>query len=170
MASCPKLTISFCRILSSLEIAGHGLRANVTKELAVCHDPVKGRGVVAAQKIGKGEFTCEYKYSRWYPARERMAAEEEHELNDEGSYILEVLAGGKKVCLDATCNIESWGRLINHAAHCKANLKMHPPLYIRGKWRVAFLAMQDIQPGEELCYDYGQWTGMPEWMRRKVIQ
>ena len=58
----------------------------MTKKLALCHDKVKGRGVVADEEISRGEFACEYKYSRWYPSSERSTVEEEHAKNDEGSY------------------------------------------------------------------------------------
>lgn len=158
-----------CRILTPLEIASNGLSGNKTKKLRICWDEVKGRGVVSDEPIHVGDFVCEYKYGVWFPVRDRLQAEKEHELNGQGSYILEVVAGGKKICLDATVNINSWGRLINHSPNRIANLKLHPPLWVRGKWRVAFLARKDKRVGEELSYDYGQERGMPSWMRRKVI-
>ena len=34
---------------------------------------------------------------------------EAYDSNGEGSYVLEVLAGSKKLCLDATINLDSWG-------------------------------------------------------------
>ena len=31
------------------------------------------------------------------------------------------------------------------------NMKMFKPLLIRGKWKVGFLALRNIEPGEKLC-------------------
>lgn len=70
-----------------------------------------GRGVRAGEKIKKGEFVCEYKYDEQYPRRERAERAEEHAVNEDGSFVLEVqIPGGKWFCLDATSNPESWAR------------------------------------------------------------
>jgi len=152
-----------------LEVASHGLRINKTKKLSMCVNEEKGRGVIAGEEIKSGEFICEYKYSTCYPQKERTQREEAYEANGEGCYILEVVAGGKKLCLDATVNLNSWGRYINHTPRRWANVKMFRPLMIRKKWRVAFLATRDIAAGEELGYDYGQETALPNWMRRRKV-
>ena len=34
------------------------------------------------------------------------------------------------------------------------NLRLSRPFFIRGKWRIGFLAIRDISVGDELCYDY----------------
>lgn len=152
-----------------LEIASSALKLNKSKKLALCTHEVKGRGVRAEEEIMKGDFVCEYKYSSSYPWRKREAMEKGYEINGEGSYIVDVVAGGKRLCLDATVNLNSWGRYINHAPQKEANIKMHQPLWIRDKWRVAFLATKDITAGEELTYDYGLERGIPEWMRRRKV-
>lgn len=46
------------------------------------------------------------------------------------------------------------GRLINHAPGQEANCRPHPPLYVRGKWRVGFVTTKEIPAGEEVTYDY----------------
>lgn len=151
-----------------LEIASHGLRLNKTKKLRICWEEGKGRGVMAEEHIKKGEFVCEYKYAEAYPRKMRKERDEEYGQNDEGCFIMEVTTdSGKKLCLDATYNINSYGRYINHTCHKMANLKMFKPLLISGKWRVAFLSTRDIEAGEALGYDYGQEKNVPEWMKKK---
>lgn len=160
----------FCRIQSPLEIASSGLTLRKTKKLDFCHDNVKGRGVIAGEDINLGDFVCEYKYSTSYPAQRKPVMDEAYDTNGEGSYILEVqIPGGKWICLDATVNLNSWARYINHARPSEANLKPFKPLMVGGKWRVAFLASRDIKAGDELCYDYGQQSHPPEWMRRRKV-
>ena len=159
-----------CRVKTPLEVASSGLRLNKTKKLSVFFfGGEKGRGVVSEENIPAGHFVCEYKYSKSYPMKEREEMVRVYEANGEGSYIMEVQAGNKKLCLDATVNVDSWGRYINHANCNQANLRMHPALFVRGKWRVAFLARRDIMAGEELSYDYGLLKGRPEWMSRKKV-
>lgn len=100
-----------------------------------------------------------------------------YESNNEGSFILEgQLPTGKWICLDATCRMNCFGRLIlitekmnithapffryiNHSS--SPNLKMHPPLNIGGKWRVGLVALCDIKAGEEICYHYGAQPNAP---------
>ena len=60
-------------------------------------------------------------------------------------------------------------RYLNHAQGRAANLKAHPPLYVKGKPRIAFLAARNIEPGEELCFDYGYGKDVaPDWAKRGV--
>lgn len=73
------------------------------------------------------------------------------------------------MCLDATSNLNSWGRYIKHSPARVSNVKMYRPLWIKDKWRVALLAHRDIAAGEELGYDYGQEKGIPDWMRRRMV-
>ena len=124
---------------------------------------------MADEQISSGDFVCEYKYSCSYETKEKSLYDEDYEENGEGCYTVEVVAGGRKICLDATVNLNSWGRYLNHGRRSEENIKMFKPLLIRGKWRVGFLALRDIKQGEELCWDYGRQSHPPEWMRvRKV--
>ena len=75
-----------------------------------------------------------------------------YQLNDEGSYIMEVQTKEGWMCLDAMRCMDSLGRLFNHSS--KPNLKPFRALYVRGKWRVGFLANRDIPASEELTWDY----------------
>ena len=155
--------------------------------MAIVFNEVKGREVVAEEAIKKGEYiceyrytrshgakdtihcVCEYRYTRKYPVSKRKEMDSVYERNGEGCYVLEVVIEGRKMCLDATISLTSFGRYINHIPSKKANVKMHPPLFVRGKWRVAFLATQDISVGSELGYDYGQEGMIPDWMRRRCV-
>lgn len=61
---------------------------------------------------------------------------------------------GRDYCLDATKPTGRLGRLINHSRkrpNCKPQVRTY-----RGKPRLIFLALRDIQPGEEILYDYGE--------------
>ena len=75
-----------------------------------------------------------------------------------------VLIPGRKeghLCFDATRRFDQLGRYINHAQ--RPNAKVTRPFKIRGKWRVGFLAVRDIEKGDEVVWDYGvrgvEWSG-----------
>ena len=137
-----------------------------SKELEVDEIDGKGYGVLAKEYITCNEYVCEYKYNLSYPRSEREKWEQEYAINDEGCYILEVqLPTGKWLCMDATRNEKSFGRYINHARRTEANIRMHSPLLIRGKWRVAMYSTRNIEPGDELAYDYGDQLHKPPFMR-----
>ena len=158
-------------MLKPEEIVTAGLEANKSKQLEIVEgDGTKGRSVIADEDIKAGEFVAEYKYSQSYKIKEKKQRDEEYATNTEGCYVLEVQLPDDKgwLCLDATRNINCWGRYINHSA--TPNLKMWRPMMIRGKWRVGFLALRDIQKGEELTYDYGKQKNPPHWMSRKPLK
>lgn len=142
-----------------------GLETNHPRKLKFIDTEDKGRGVAADEDIAKGEFVVEYKYSASYPPNEKPDRDKEYEINDEGSYVLEVQLPPPNgwMCLDATRNVNSWGRYINHSP--SPNLKKFAPVYVKGKWRVAFTALDDIKKGEELLYDYGHQRNPPQWMK-----
>ena len=107
-----------------------------------------------------------YASTQWYTRTDREKWEREYTINGEGCYVLEVLLStGKWLCLDATRNFKSYGRLINHSRQALANLRSHTPLLVRGKWRVGLYASRDIEKGEELSYDYGDQPNKPKFMK-----
>ena len=147
---------------------------------------------MAREKIVKGQYITEYKYAVMYSSqKERKKAEEDYVQNGEGSYILEIFWGGKKLHLDATQRFASYGRFatssssywglktmfflshryINHGRGTLANARPHPPLLVKGKPKVAFLAIQQILPGEEILWDYGAdlQSCIPQWMKVKPL-
>ena len=52
----------------------------------------------------QGEFVLEYKYDLCYDLKEKAGWKNEYDINDEGSYVLEVQLpnGNGWICLDAT--------------------------------------------------------------------
>ncbi len=131
------------------------------------HSELKGRGVIADEDFKKGAYVLEYKYNDSFTLKERKDREAEYATNEEGCYILDVqLPEGKGwLCLDATRNLNCWGRYLNHSI--TPNLKMFTALMIRGKWRVGFYALRDIKKGAELVYDYGEQKKPPAWLQRR---
>ena len=76
--------------------------------------------------------------------------------NSEGSYIVtssHPVGGEKILCWDATRIYHQFGRYRNHAQH--PNAKLTSPLWVRGKWRIGFVATKDITEGDEVVWDYG---------------
>ena len=61
----------------------------------------------------------------------------------------------RKMCIDATAEDESVGRLINHSIK-NANLKMRVVVADKGMPQVVFIASKEIHPEDELAYDYGE--------------
>lgn len=126
-------------------------------------------GVVAEEDIEKGSFVVEYKSYKTYPTSERQQHDREYATNGEGCFILEAQTPkGQWICLDATRNVDSWARFINHGHGSRANLKMQV-VQVENEWRVALMAKVSIKKGRELFYDYGKQKDPPDWMKAKPI-
>lgn len=119
--------------------------------------PRKGRGIIAEKAISKGDFVCEYSGElinlklKPAEAKERDSKYAEKML---GSYMYYFEWKNVKYCLDATIEDGSLGRLINHSRkhpNCKTSVYEH-----EGIPHLIFVALKDIQPGQELLYDYGE--------------
>ena len=132
-------------------------------------DKEKGRGVVADEDIEEGEFVVEYKYSESYKPKVKPKKDRDYIKSNMGCFILEVQLPHDKgwLCLDATLNINCWGRYINHST--EPNLKIWKPMKVRDKWRVGFTAVRFIKKGEELRYNYGKQKNAPEWMKKQKV-
>ncbi|PRD26481.1 UNVERIFIED_CONTAM: pr-set7 [Trichonephila clavipes] len=103
--------------------------------------PDKGRGVVTCKALKRGEFVLEY-YGELIDYEEALRRETIYSMKENtGCYII-----------DATKESGRLGRLINHSK--KGNLKTQS-IYLKENPHLAFFACRDIEPGEELCYDYG---------------
>ena len=124
----------------------------------------KGRGVISRQPIWKGEYVLEYKSKEVYKRSGMDDHIHQYDLTGEGSYIMEVQTKEGWYCLDATRRMGSLGRLLNHSAN--PNLKPFRPLWVRGKWRVGFLAIRDIAAGEELTWHYSCPPQGHQWLYR----
>ena len=122
----------------------------------------------ATASISKGQWLCEYK-GLVYPYRDMKRYTEDYERNGEGCYIVtskHPVGGGTRLCWDATRNLNQVGRYINHAL--KPNAALTSAFYVRGKWRVGFVAVRDIAVGDEVVWDYG--VRGEEWGKSRLIE
>lgn len=110
----------------------------------------KGRGVITTEKIAKGDFFCEYKTYKVYPLNSplHLQLQDEYDKNGEVSFTIETanpFSNIGRLCFDATRRYCDVGWLINHAPRPLPNLKLGRPQYLREKWRVAMVALKDIE-------------------------
>ena len=150
-----------------MEIVIDGLNRNLEKlnnSLEIKHTGKdRGRGVFAIKPIMKTQYICEYKTTAVLDKKKNEELQKEYEMNDEASCTIEAKVKGKKMFFDATRHMDQFGRYINHVAK-GCNVQPHPPLFVRGKWRIGFYATTNISPGEELFWDYGCRDSQIPWM------
>ena len=93
------------------DIALNGLTLGRSLPLEIVPIEGKGDGVVARAPIAKGSFVTDYKYAIMHKSRQAfLRAERDYIDNEEGCYIMECVVNGKKVYLDATRRLNSYGR------------------------------------------------------------
>jgi len=112
---------------------------------------VHGLGVFAVRRIRKGTRIIEYLGER-ISHREADARYEDHDANDNHTFLFSVDRG---VVIDAGVDGNE-ARFINHS--CEPNCES-----VIEQRRVFIDALRNIEPGEELCYDYqiGRERGDP---------
>jgi histone-lysine N-methyltransferase SETD8 len=114
----------------------------------------KGRGVFATEALKRGDFVLEYsgELLSGREARERdLAYSHDYSL---GSYLYFFKWKNQTFCVDSSVDNGRLGRLVNHSienANLKAKVFDH-----KGEPRILFFAIKDINPGDELLYDYGE--------------
>ncbi len=117
------------------------------RKIAVRQSGIHGKGVYALQPLKKGERIIEYKGEviDWPEALRRHP----HDPSDPNHTFYFTL--DDEFVIDGKVNGNS-ARWINHAcdANCEADL-----VEVGGRTRVFIEARRNIQPGEELFYDYG---------------
>lgn len=113
----------------------------------------KGRGVTTTRPLREGDFVLEYagelldmKEAR---RREQLYAQDQ----SVGCYMYYFTCKDKHYCVDATVETGRLGRLVNHSKR-DGNLRSQACL-VGDTPHLVLLAQRDIQPGEELLYDYG---------------
>lgn len=115
----------------------------------------RGKGVRTENAISKGAFICYYEGERF---TKRRAHERINEGTTDSTYTFWMRPPPTRatICIDAT-HSKHLSRYFNHS-------RQHPniePMMIQtftfGKlmWRIAFYALDDIPPGTELVFDYG---------------
>ncbi|CAI5679042.1 unnamed protein product [Oreochromis niloticus] len=121
--------------------------------------PRKGRGVIASQFFKQGEFVLEYR-------GELCKADpylEKNKFNDTVEvFLFDFKWKGTSWCIDASVEDKSLGRLVNDD-HRRPNCKMKT-VEVEGRPHLCLFALRDIDPGEEITYDYGK----ADWPWRKM--
>ena len=113
----------------------------------------KGRGVVATQKIGKGEIIeiC--------PIMELSKTEKKfiESRSDIIKFYYLIQEDLKRCCL-----MLGYGSLYNHSENSNADID-----YLEEKSQkfVQFVALKDIEIGEEIVYDYEFENNQPEYLQ-----
>ena len=125
-----------------------GLLTGKGPKLEVVDMGEAGRGVVAREKIAKHSYICEYRST----IVKREKREFLHEFNRMGCFMVDVAHPVEKgkITLDATDYLHNYGRYINHATN--ANIRPWRLIHVRGKLRMGFLSLRDIEDGEELAW------------------
>lgn len=117
-------------------------------------EEIKGRfGVFAKRRILKGSFICEYA-GDLIDRREAERRDVIYELKQKGSYMFYFNWNNKCYCLDATEPTNRLGRLVNHSRK-RPNAKMEIFPH-NNKPYIMLTAIRDIEPNEEILYDYGE--------------
>ncbi|KAK1793183.1 hypothetical protein P4O66_011592, partial [Electrophorus voltai] len=102
---------------------------------------IKGYGVFATALIEEGSFIAEYRGA----------------LRDAGkcvpdAYSYYFIYNDTRYCVDASVDDGSLGRLINDDSNPNSKMKVIP---VNDVPHLCLFALRDIQPGEEITYDYG---------------
>ncbi|XP_059614191.1 histone-lysine N-methyltransferase PR-Set7 [Phlebotomus argentipes] len=112
----------------------------------------KGRGVIATQAFGKGDFVVEYigdLISNCEAGKREQIYAEDHNA---GCYMYYFKHKNVQYCIDATKETGKMGRLVNHSRNGNLMTKI---VDYKGRPHLVLLAKEDIEPGKELTYDYG---------------
>ena len=130
------------KIISGIEV---GLEIRILKE--------KGRGIITTKKYAKHDFICEYA-GELINIKETRKSEAECEKTPEaGAYMYFFSYKSRKYCVDATKQTTRYGCLLNHS---KINNNTCTKVYlINDVPHLIFVATEEIEPGMELLYDYG---------------
>ncbi|KFM72722.1 N-lysine methyltransferase SETD8, partial [Stegodyphus mimosarum] len=114
--------------------------------------PGKGRGVITLKSIKRGDFVLEY-FGELIDYEEAKKREPIYAAQNSGCYMYYFKNKSKTYCVDSTKESSRVGRLVNHSKK-NGNLKTQVFL-IEDNPHLVFFALRDIEPGEELSYDYG---------------
>ena len=121
--------------------------------LDIVQIPQKGRGIKSNKVFFDGEWVLEYKGTLLTAIEAQLKETEYASDPSTGSFMFFFKSQDQSLCVDATCETLSKGRLINHSIkdqNVRPRVMKH-----RGYPRIVFVAKRDIGVGEELLYDYG---------------
>ncbi|OEH78141.1 set domain-containing protein [Cyclospora cayetanensis] len=134
----------------------HCLRNNFHANVRLSRLPGKGRAVLAADVIRKDDFVLEYKGEL---CSEREARERDIRYDRSKSFMFYFKYKERQMSIDATEERLEFGpaRLINHS---RKNPNLKPKAEAldgdSNDLRLFFVALRDIDEGEELLVDYGE--------------
>ncbi|XP_076860752.1 uncharacterized protein LOC143518327 [Brachyhypopomus gauderio] len=111
----------------------------------------KGYGVFALKYISKGDFVVEYR-------GELISSKDSQQrrgiyTSEEMVYMFDFKWQEKTWTIDASKDNRSLGRLVNDD-HISPNCMMKK-VFVDGSPHLCLFAIRDIQPGDEITYDYG---------------
>lgn len=142
---------SKCVMAEKMRDLERAIREQKEDGLKIAYFDGKGRGVIATKPFHRGQYVVEYvgELVGVAEAREReyMYAQDPNA----GCYMYYFRLQDQQYCIDATRESGRLGRLVNHSRNGNLSTKA---VWVDGP-RLVLLAAQDISPGEELTYDYG---------------
>ncbi|KAI4889246.1 hypothetical protein NFI96_027659 [Prochilodus magdalenae] len=112
---------------------------------------VKGRGVFAKSPICKGDFVVEYRGDIINDAESQRRRRLYHPSC--AAFMFAFKWKGKTWCIDASREDGSFGRLVNDD-HRRPNCRMKK-IDVNGNAHLCLFALNHIEEGEEITYDYG---------------
>ena len=145
---------------------GHDLDSGLKVNMVELEN-IRQRAIFTERSFKTDEFVVEYagvlRTGREGKTMEKLYGEDP----SIGSFIYFFWSCDKSYCVDATLETPRIGRLINH---CKKKPSLVSRLLIvDGIKRICFFAKRDIQPGEEVTFDYGDRSPISikdnEWLR-----
>lgn len=112
----------------------------------------KGRGIISTKEFKRGDFVVEYAGELISMEEARMRESTYSQDQNTGCYMYYFSHKNVQYCVDATSESPRLGRLVNHSRN--GNL-MTKTITVNGEPRLVLIAKEDISPGDELTYDYG---------------
>ncbi|GLV38465.1 PR/SET domain containing protein 7 [Carabus blaptoides fortunei] len=128
------------------------LRNETEEGLEIHNFSGKGRGIVASQTFGKGDFVVEYRGELIDMAEAKRREIKYAQDQNTGCYMYYFKHKNLQYCVDATAESGYLGRLVNHSRN--GNLVTRT-VSVDGRPRLVLIAKEDIMQGEEVTYDYG---------------
>lgn len=131
--------------------------------------PKKGRCVFSMRQFTKGSPVLAYHGDLIDPVEAKRREVEYAKDEQKGCFMYTFYPKGVKKCIDATQEGKSLGRLISHSLK---NFNLVPKVVTVKDWPyIVFFAKRDIDPGEELSYDYGERSAAAvynnPWLKEK---
>lgn len=120
--------------------------------LKIEHFEGKGRGICADRPFQRGEFVVEY-IGDLIDMAEANLRERKYALDENaGCYMYYFKHKNQQYCIDATAESGKLGRLVNHSRNGNLITKV---VVVKNRPHLVLIAKDDIEPNEELTYDYG---------------